>query len=224
MPFQMSYGPYPESFWVIRYDGANRPAKVGTIIFMGYPDDLTFDMTPDMEPVGMHSYVINDPDEFDITFGKAAVIDVFNAYLEELQLAALAADSFFSTAVVIAYNQPLVFQVGPSGASRVLIAWSDNITLSGGTYHAGVTINVNGLPATISSSSGSGSATGHYDLASPIPAGAVVTWEYDAATGYLLGRSGNQVQSFGAEAVTNTIGGYWVFSRPENSGQVLLAL
>lgn len=97
-------------------------------------------------------------------------------------------------------------EVGTVDASTVVVTFNESVKAA--NYATGVTINVNGSPATISSATRqSNKAIVYYAIASPVASGETVTLDYVAADGFITDAAGAHLANVSAQSVTNNIAG-----------------
>lgn len=102
--------------------------------------------------------------------------------------------------------------IGDVSSAVVMVSLSESIVSPSSDYTMGVTIAINGTPATITSATlQSGSMHVAFDLAASVDANDVITFAYVEADGDWQVSSGVSVADIGATSVTNDVGSHLYF-------------
>lgn len=239
MPFRFDHTTpggtnYPDSFWVISAVNLNHLGQSAVVIMNGYADVETFNSGG--EPFSQQQIVFNDSEIYRLAISIpfqtnwSGVDFSFYWYLET----ALPQGSGYANLGTFEEQYSITglnsLEIGAEADDIVAVAFSNELT--GYSSAAGVTIRVNGSPATISSASLDGNYSfPHfgvaYDLSADVQLGDEVTWEYDGGapgSGTLTDPGLLPVRKFEATPVVNTIGFYLKFNRKSNSGHIVSVL
>lgn len=230
MPFVMDYTDaagvnYPESYWIIATNSQNHPGGTEALTFDGYRS--VADYESGMGVIAQESFVINGPNYDSYIRLQFELLGTIFSYYTLLEQAVVGLFTFFSTATQLSNMRVLSLNVEATDSvadeefeNRVIAVISKPMT--GVDVATGFTIRVNGTPATIVTVSSDFSTPiklVYFDLAASILPTDVVTWEYDAATGFLIDYQLLAAPSFSAMPVVNNVGEYWRFNSASNSGQ-----
>lgn len=223
MPFTKDYDDtegvnHPNSYWVIQFQTSNNPNKTGEFVFTGYHDIPAFEAG--LDRIGWHGYTINDPAVYDSSFGQGNYVPVFDfGFFTILEQTALLQDDFFTGASQSPFIRPSRVEIGSAGPSNLVVTFPAEVDFQlGGNFTTGVTIKINDVDATIVDVVKSPVTVLTYEIAETAEIGDNVTWEYDGV-GFLCDATNIGLNAIGAILAENTLGTYWRFNDPNNSGQ-----
>ena len=98
----------------------------------------------------------------------------------------------------------------------------DEGVYTGTTYHAGVAVEADAVPKTVSASARQDPVLNHvYYTVPKLTLEQVITWAYTEASGDLKDVSDNAMADLSAQVVTNNIGSHTKFNVPDNSGHTM---
>lgn len=209
---------YTASYWRIVPVSFNSKVKTGSFQLHGWTDIDCYNAGMPNIGASPKEFNITNPTDYDRVFGETALVSQY-PFLEWLESYASEA-GFFLTADQYSHVAIVSADIGSFDSSRIYIRFNDTVTHlgGGGNFTDGVTIKVNGVGVAISAAAqDSPPSIIRYDLATPIDANDVVTWEYDALSGDLTSAGFTALTSFPAFSVTNEIGSFLNFSLADNS-------
>ena len=234
---------YPASFWVVQNYSANQVNKTGSVLAIGFATMGAYASGASPVPGAQVLAACSHPEIFDQFFSPAESRFGSESLISRLEDFVIAQPGTLITGAVVFYSSielraaeiGLSFNVPEivdevmvdnfvSGNDRVLV-WFSRFGLGSSAdpvdYVTGVTIEVNGVAATITDAmmfAMSGVMILIYVLDEPVDANDVVFWFYDGA-GFLVDDESRPLMQLGPLRADNTIGEYWDFSTGDSSGQ-----